>query len=302
MNPKKKILIIGSSVADVIINVKKLPAPGEDVRILDQHLCIGGCAFNVSDIIRHFQVPHLLFSPAGTGIYGDFVREEWRKRGVVPVLPVPDLENGCCYCFVDQTGERTFASYHGAEYLFQKEWFDLIDASDYDTAYICGLEIEEKTGEHIVSFLEQQPHMDIYYAPGPRIDKQPKDLMKRLFALHPVVHLNEAEAFMLSGETTAEHAAQSISRLTGQDIVITLGKDGAYCLENGNGLFLPSRSAKQMDATGAGDAHIGAVMALRKLGASLSDAVRRANLISAAVVEKKGASLDHQSFLQCLNR
>ena len=57
-----------------------------------------------------------------------------------------------------------------------------------------------------------------------------------------------------------------------------------------------------MDATGAGDAHIGAVMALRKLGASLSDAVRRANLISAAVVEKKGASLDHQSFLQCLNR
>ena len=184
----------------------------------------------------------------------------------------------------------------------EKEWFDLIDASDYDTAYICGLEIEEKTGEHIVSFLEQQPHMDIYYAPGPRIDKQPKDLMKRLFALHPVVHLNEAEAFMLSGETTAEHAAQSISRLTGQDIVITLGKDGAYCLENGNGLFLPSRSAKQMDATGAGDAHIGAVMALRKLGASLSDAVRRANLISAAVVEKKGASLDHQSFLQCLNR
>ena len=29
MNPKKKILIIGSSVADVIINVKKLPAPGK---------------------------------------------------------------------------------------------------------------------------------------------------------------------------------------------------------------------------------------------------------------------------------
>ena len=33
MNPKKKILIIGSSVADVIMNVKKLPAPGEDVHL-----------------------------------------------------------------------------------------------------------------------------------------------------------------------------------------------------------------------------------------------------------------------------
>ena len=64
MNPKKKILIIGSSVADVIMNVKKLPAPGEDVHILNQRMCIGGCAFNVSDMIRHFQVPHLMFSHA----------------------------------------------------------------------------------------------------------------------------------------------------------------------------------------------------------------------------------------------
>ena len=66
----------------------------------------------------------------------DFVREEWEKRRIVSVLPVPDLENGCCYCFVDQTGERTFASYHGAEYLFQKEWFDLIDASESDWLYL----------------------------------------------------------------------------------------------------------------------------------------------------------------------
>lgn len=302
MNPKKKILIIGSSVADVIIDVKKLPAAGEDVHILGQHLCIGGCAFNVSDIIRHFQVPHLLFSPAGTGIYGDFVRKEWKRRGIVSVLPVPGLDNGCCYCFVDQAGERTFASYHGAEYLFQKEWFDLIDTSQYDTAYICGLEIEEKTGEHIVSFLEQHPHMDLYYAPGPRIDKQPESLMKRLFSLHPVVHLNQSESFALTGETDTEHAARAVSRLTGSDVVITLGKDGAYCLENQSGIFLPSRKAKQVDATGAGDAHIGAVMALRKLGFSLSDTVRRANLVSAAVVEKKGASLDRESFLQCFNR
>ncbi|MBS7007496.1 PfkB family carbohydrate kinase [Anaerostipes sp.] len=302
MNQKKKILIIGSSVADVLIDVERFPAPGEDLHILNQQLCIGGCAFNVSDIIRHFQVPHLLFSPAGTGIYGDFIRNEWEKRGIVSILPVPDLDNGCCYCFVDQSGERTFASYHGAEYLFEKEWFELIDASQYDTAYVCGLEIEEKTGEHIVSFLEQHTHISVYYAPGPRIDKQPKDLMRRLFALHPTVHLNKSEAILLSGETDPQHAAMAVSQMTGQDVIITLGKDGAYCLENGSGVFLPSRKAKQVDATGAGDAHIGAVMALKKLGFTLSDAAAKANLVSAAVVEKKGASLDHKTFLQCFTK
>ena len=117
-----------------------------------------------------------------------------------------------------------------------------------------------------------------------------------------MVHLNQSESFLLTGKTDTEHAARAITRLTGQDVVITLGKDGAYCLENGTGVFLPSRNAKQVDATGAGDAHIGTVMALRKLGFSLSDAVRRANLVSAAVVEKKGASLDHSSFLRCFNK
>lgn len=301
MNQKKKILIIGSSVADVIIDVEKLPVPGEDVHITNQQMCIGGCAFNVSDIIRHFQVPHLLFSPAGTGIYGDFIRAEWKKRGIVPALPAADTPNGCCYYFVDSTGERSFASFHGAEYLIQKEWFDLIDVSQFDTAYVCGLEIEEKTGMHIVEFLEQHPGIQVYYAPGPRIEKQPKDLMDRLFALHPIVHLNKTEAAALTGAADTAHAAQVIFEMTKHDVIITLGEKGAYCLEHGNGLFVPSRNAKQVDATGAGDAHIGAVIALKKLGRSLPEAVRLANLVSAAVVEKKGASLDHEQFLQCFN-
>lgn len=302
MNQEKKVLIIGSSVADVIIDVERLPRSGEDVHIIDQRLCIGGCAFNVSDIIRHFQIPHLLFSPAGTGIYGDFIREEWKKRGITPALPVPDSPNGCCYCFVDSSGERSFASFHGAEYLFQKEWFDLIDVSQFDTVYVCGLEIEEKTGEHIVEFLEQNPGIQIYYAPGPRIEKQPKELMDRIFALHPVVHLSETEAQTLTGAADTDHAARAIFAKTKQDVVITLGEKGAYCLVHENGRFLPSRNAKQVDATGAGDAHIGAVIALRKLACSLPEAVQTANLISAAVVEKKGASLDHERFLQCFNK
>ncbi len=82
MNPKKKILIIGSSVADVIINVKKLPAPGEDVHILNQRLCIGGCAFNVSDIIRHFRVPHLLFSPAAPESMGILSEKNGKSVGL----------------------------------------------------------------------------------------------------------------------------------------------------------------------------------------------------------------------------
>ena len=70
----KKVLVIGSTVVDVIINVDHLPTTQEDVHVISQHMSLGGCAFNTSDMIRHFEVPYILFSPVGTGAYGEFVR------------------------------------------------------------------------------------------------------------------------------------------------------------------------------------------------------------------------------------
>ena len=70
----KKVLVIGSTVVDVVVNlVDHLPKTGEDVHIRSQHMSLGGCAYNVSDSIRHFQVPYILFSPIGTGVYGNFI-------------------------------------------------------------------------------------------------------------------------------------------------------------------------------------------------------------------------------------
>lgn len=52
-------------------------------------------------------------------------------------------DNGCCYCIVDQSGERIFLAMHGAEYLFEAQWFDLLKDKHYDMIYVCGLELEK---------------------------------------------------------------------------------------------------------------------------------------------------------------
>ena len=89
----KKALIIGSTVVDVIVNlVDSLPTTGEDVHVRSQHMSLGGCAYNVSDSIRHFQIPYILFSPVGTGVYGYFVREELKKKGISSPIPSPDWQ------------------------------------------------------------------------------------------------------------------------------------------------------------------------------------------------------------------
>lgn len=292
----KNVLVIGSTVVDVIIQIDHLPSAQEDVHVQHQHMSLGGCAYNVSDMIRHFSVPYTLFSPVGTGAYGDFVRTQLTRRGVATPIPAPAQENGCCYCFIEADGERTFLSYHGAEYRFEREWFQIPDATDIDAVYICGLEIEEPTGVHIVEYLEAHPEFRIYFGPGPRISKIDPKLMSRIYALHPVMHLNENEALSFTKEDGIDAAANAVFSHTQNDVIITLGAKGAYYRTASSSGYVPGIAATQIDTIGAGDSHIGAVIACEQLGKSLPESIRIANRIAAKVVETSGALLSEEAF------
>ncbi len=292
----KQVLVIGSTVVDVIIKLPHLPKTSEDVHVLGQTMSLGGCAYNTSDTIRHFGVPCILFSPVGTGTYGHYVREELKKRGIQSPIPTPLQENGCCYCFVENTGERTFASYHGAEYLFYPEWFDLLDADSIDSVYICGLEIEETTGPNIVQYLEQHPSYRIFFAPGPRIQVISQELLDRIFALSPILHLNETEVLEYTGEPTIAQAARALFAKTQNTVIVTLGEKGAYYDTGREAAYIPGVKARQIDTIGAGDSHIGAVIARLQQGASIEEAIAAANRVSAAVVETSGALLSKEAF------
>lgn len=297
----KKVLVIGSTVVDIIITLDHLPGKEEDVHVITQTMSLGGCAYNTSDMIRHFGVPYTLFSPVGTGIYGDFVRTHLLERGIVSPIPTPDKDNGCCYCFVEADGERTFISNHGAEYLFEKEWFDLLDVNEIDSVYICGLEIEETTGGNIVDWLEANPQLTVYFAPGPRLNRLTEDMMKRIFALHPILHLNEDEAMTAAASyagssISLETAADILFQQTGNTVIITLGAKGSYYRSTDSAAYIESVKANQIDTIGAGDSHIGAVIACRQLGMSFPDAIRTANRVAAKVVETEGALLPDDVF------
>lgn len=292
----KKILVIGSTVADIIINVDYLPTTAQDVHLKSQSMSLGGCAHNVSDMIRHFGAPCILFSPIGTGIYGDFVRKELAAKGITSPVPTPDQANGCCYCFVEESGERTFIVDHGAEYLFYKEWFDQLDLEELGCVYICGLEIEETTGCTVVDFLEASG-LPVYFAPGPRIHMIGEDLMARIFALHPVLHLNEDEVCRFSGKDTIEEAASVVYDLTGNTLIVTNGDNGAFYYDESGLHHVPGVACPQVvDTIGAGDSHCGATIAGLSTGLSMDEAIAKANIAASAVVGTKGALLSDEAF------
>ncbi|MBR3756019.1 MAG: carbohydrate kinase family protein [Firmicutes bacterium] len=292
----KKILVIGSTVADIIINVDYLPTTAQDVHLHSQSMSLGGCAHNVSDMIRHFGAPYILYSPVGTGLYGDFVRKELAKKGIESPVPTPDQANGCCYCFVEDHGERTFIVDHGAEYLFYKEWFDQLNVDELNCVYICGLEIEDKTGSTIVDFLESSG-LPVFFAPGPRIHMIPAWLMERIFALKPILHLNEDEVCRYTGVDTIEGAAAALHAMTGNTLIVTNGDNGAYYYD-GDGLHhVPGVTCENVvDTIGAGDSHCGGTIAGLSMGLSMEEAIAKANIAAAAVVATKGALLSDEDF------
>ena len=283
------LLFIGSTVADVVIRLPRLPRSGEDLHVQTQHASLGGCAYNAFRAAEWMGAEARLFSPVGGGIWGDFVRRACAVAGVTGLIDVPG-DNGCCYCLVEEGGERTFLCEHGAEYVFRRDWFDLL-TEDYTGVYVCGLEIEEPTGEAIISYLEDHAPRRLYFAPGPRIGQIPPDRMARLMALHPLMHLNADEALQYTGCGTVAGAAAALFSMTDAPVIVTLGAEGAWVQDEAGGRRIDGYPAQVADTIGAGDAHIGAVMACLDASLPLEEAVRRANRLSAAVVSLPGATL-----------
>lgn len=289
----KPTLILGSTCVDLILTLDYLPKTGDDLNPSSQAFSIGGCAYNVSHMFRLLNAPHTLVSPVGGGLFGDFTKKHFEENGIPISVYLPEQVSGCCYCLVEESGERTFLSYHGVEYTFREEWLKDHPAEDYGMVYVCGLEIEEPTGWDMICYLEKHPDPEICYAPGPRAIRIEQEKTERLYALHPILHLNEREALELTGAESYESAAVCLREKTRNTVIITLGERGAYCAEKtGETYGIPAFPVNEVvDTIGAGDAHIGTILACLTNGWKLRDAIRYANKVSAAVIGVKGATL-----------
>ena len=326
----KRLLIIGSTCVDVILRLDHLPTTGEDMHPV-QRFAMGGCAFNVAQVPKAYDVDLRFVTPIGDhGVFSDFVRAHLANAGFRGPTTVPDSENGCCYCLVERSGERTFLSVHGVEYSFHAEYMDAFAGERFDYTYICGLEVEEKTGGELVAWLEAHPDITgtVVYAPGPRGIEVDADRTERILAMHPILHLNEQEAQALAGMSDSENstlaemddseapalvemnnranpvlagmsgseepvlaAAQALHAKTGNMVIVTCGADGVLWISaDGSVHSAPSVPSTVVDTIGAGDSHCGAVLTGLTLGWTEEDTMRFANQVASEVVAQEGGA------------
>lgn len=298
----KKVLLIGSVTADVLLPADHLPSVEEDLNLPYQIIRPGGCAFNASSVLRLLKIPFTLAFSLGTGLFASFLEEELDRRGVAPFFRRKE-ENGACYCLIDREGNRTFLAVHGAEYHFDDKMLSRLDPSEFSLAYASGIDLEGDAGEAIAGCLERLAAggVRLFFAPGPRVSGIPAARIRRILALRPILHLNRTEACqMVSSAGRAcggpAEAAVVLAGMSGADVIVTGGSADVICCTKGGRLFsVPAVHTEQNDGTGAGDCHAGMIMAAMFCGADPLDAVPLANLAGAAAVRQNGGELTEEN-------
>ena len=84
---KENVLVIGSTCVDVILRVDHLPKTEENIHPRSQRFAIGGCAYNVANILGRGGADMVFVTPVGRlGVFGGFVRDHLAQLGFADMI------------------------------------------------------------------------------------------------------------------------------------------------------------------------------------------------------------------------
>ena len=96
---------------------------------------------------------------------------------------------------------------------------------------------------------------------GDRAVEVVRELMEEFFATADVVKLSAADAAVLYDGAPPAAAAERILKLGARAVLVTCGSDGAYVTSGAESAMLAAPKVDAVDATGAGDSVMGALVA-----------------------------------------
>lgn len=256
----KKIVVIGSSNTDMVVKSKTLPKPGETIVGGTFLMNAGGKGANQAVAAARLGGQVTLVAKVGNDIFGKQSIIGFKKENIDTgyILVDDETPSGVALIMVNEDGENCIVVAPGANGRLLPA--DIAQVKDLSAAEIIlmQLEIPIETIEGVAKNAKQNKQK-LIINPAPA-QKLHDELLNGLFLVTP----NETEATLLTGitvedETTASQAAEVFLSRGVQNVIITLGKQGAY-FQNRDLRFKTSAPiVKAVDTTAAGDTFSGAL-------------------------------------------
>jgi sugar/nucleoside kinase (ribokinase family) len=287
-----RLISVGNVIVDIVMRIGSLPEPGGDV-IADGSEITAGGGLNTMVAARRDGMEVVFAGQYGTGPFGDVVRRALADSSVTVVQPgLPDVDSGYCVALVDATTERTFVTSVGAEGQLTRADLDRVELLDDDIVFVSGYGLAHPVnGAAIADWLDTVPaSVRVVFDPSPLVDTLPVAVLSAVSARADVVSANSREARLLSPTSaTLADATVALAAAARGTALVRDGAHGCWVVESGSApVLVPGFPVVAVDTNGAGDAHDGVLAAALGRGASLQDAVRRANAAAALAVTRTG--------------
>ena len=229
----KKIIVIGSANIDMVVKAKKLPLPGETILGGTFFMNAGGKGANQAVAAARLGGNVTLVTKVGNDIFGKQTIEGLKKENINTDFVFVDdaAPSGTALIIVNDEGENCIVVAPGANANLLPADIEKVKVIAEAEIILMQLEIPMKTIATVAKKAKAN-HQKVILNPAPA---QPLDdeLLNGLFLITP----NETEASLLTGikvedEATASQAAAVFLNKGVQNVIITLGKQGAYFQSN----------------------------------------------------------------------
>lgn len=290
-NITPRILVIGSSNTDMVIQSNRIPRPGETILGGRFFMNPGGKGANQAVAAARLGGNVLFMAKVGNDIFGNKAKEHFDKEGIDTSVVITDHENpsGVALITVDSKGENAIVVAPGSNSTLSV--VD-IDANKHVLQHadiiIMQLEIPVQTVAYVAQ-LAKAFDKKVILNPAPAA-LLPDEVYDKLFLITP----NEVETEMLSGiklqsENDYKNAALYFNKKGVQHVIFTLGNKGAYINCEAFTGIIPSSKVNAVDTTAAGDVFNGALGVALAEGKDMRTAVRFACQAAAISVTRNGA-------------
>ena len=279
-----KIVNYGSINLDHVYQVDHILQPGETLLAREQSLFCGGKGLNQS--IALAKAGAEVFHAGVVGEDGDVLLNALRAANV-DIRHIRRAEGASAHTViqVDRNGQNCIIVFSGENMHPSEADIDrILEHFDPEDAVLMQNELYNTP---LMMRKAAEKGMTIIFNPSP---------ISREMLSYPLecvswFLLNEIEGEALTGETDPEKILDGLaSRFPRSSVVLTLGKNGAWAMDQEKRFFQPAFEVKAVDTTAAGDTFTGFFLAGVSSGMPISAALRRAAFASSIAVSRKGAA------------